>query len=192
MRVNPDNWDALSRERQDYLLDRKRILEASPDAGAVPVGRLVRGDAKSFGEWEPDWKLKLVMLREQREQAEYDRRSKLLSTPENRAKRSAVTRRNWERGIYDNRNQWCRHRTPEKIRRARRLKGEGWTIKEIAHQLGCSGYAVAQWLGWKRGVSRVRAPQPVVFQGVHYRSLAAAERDTGVARHTIKKRTASG
>jgi hypothetical protein len=177
MRMNPDDWDSLSRERQDHQLDRKRASEAA-------IGERVG--------WEPDWKLKLVMLRERRQQEEYDRRSAALSTPENRAKRSAVTKRNWEQGKYAQRQQWCRHRSPEKVQRAKRLKSEGWTIAEIAHQLGCSAYAIAQWLGWKRGASRVRAPQPVVFQGVHYRSLAEAERDTGVARRTIKKRTAAG
>lgn len=183
-------WDLLDTERPDALVDRKRRAEASVDAAAHRVGRLMRGEARELG--DPDWKLRLVMLREKREDEAYERRSRALSTLENRAKRSAVTKRNWAEGKYASRQQWCRHRSPERVARAKRLKSEGWTIAEIAKQLGCSAYTIAQWLGWKRGAASTKAPRPVVFQGVQYRSLSAAERDTGVSRHTIKRRTAAG
>lgn len=194
MRLNTNEWDSLSTERQDHLVDRKRVVESLTDAGAVPVGRLVRSEARTLGEWEPEWKLKLIMLRERRQEAESDsRRAALARDPNLGAKRSAIMRRAWEAGKFQQRKQAYLKKTSARVDRARRLRAHGWTYQEIGNAIGITAYTAMRWLGWTRPAKgESKRSHPVAFQGVHYPSLREAERQTGVPRHTIQRKTSAG
>ncbi len=175
--MNAGEWDALQPNRPDGLLDIKRTAE------------------KAIGErvgWEPDWKLKLIMLREQRQEEDSERKRLAFNRPEIREQRSQLLKKAWEDGKFAKRKQAYAKRTDERLRRARRLREQGWTYAQIAEAIGITSYTAMRWLGWQRGAGKTRAPQPVVFEGVHYRSLSEAERATGISRHTIKNRTAGG
>src|SRR3990167_3795021 len=126
MRLNTDEWDSLSRERQDHLLDRKRAAEASIDPEAAPVGILVRGAFKAQG--TDDWKLKLAMLREAREEEDSERRRIAYNRPEIRAARSDAAKKAWADGKWATRKQAYCKRTDARVARARRLRSDGTVI----------------------------------------------------------------
>lgn len=194
MRLNTNEWDSLSMERQDHLVDRKRKTEAGTDANAEPVGRLIRGGARQQGEWEPDWKLKLLMLRERREEQESDRRRAALARDPNLSeKRSEIMRQAWQAGKFQTRKQAYLKKTPARVERARRLRNQGWTYQEIGEAIGITCYTAMRWLGWTRPAKgESKRCHPVTFQGVSYPSLREAERQTGVPRHTIQRKTSAG
>ena len=171
-------WDAFSANRPDGLLEAKRKAEQA-------IGERIG--------WEPDWKLQQLMLKEQRQEEFSEVRSRemqqRIQRPDWSPKVSAWMKKAWAEGKFSKRVQGCKHRTPEKVARAKRLKADGWTHAQIAREMGISLYTVAQWLGWKRGAGTKRRAQPIVFEGVQYPSLSAAEKATGYSRHTIKLRT---
>jgi len=174
MRVNNlARWDALDTNRPDHLLETKRRAEAE-------IGERVG--------WEPDWKLQLIMLREKREEEAADsRRAALARDPDYGAKRSAVMRANWQAGKFANRKQAYLKKTPERVERARRLRDQGWGYAEIGAAIGITAYTAMRWLGWIRKEQPTNR-YPVTYEGITYPSLREAERQTGVARHRLKKR----
>jgi hypothetical protein len=188
MRVNPGEWDALARERQDHLIDRKRLVESTTDANAQPVGRLIKGH---------DWKLQVVMFREQRQEEfsemrrrEMAIRTKRLDWPK---KMSEQMRAAWAAGKFANRKQAYLKKTTARVARARRLRSDGWTYQQIGDAIGITSYTAMRWLGWTRPAKgESKRSFPVTFQGVAYPSLREAERQTGVPRHTIKRKASAG
>ena len=188
MRLNPDDWDSLSRERPDHLVDRKRLAESTTDAHAAPVGRLVRGESRSQ-EWEPDWKLKLVMLREQREEAVSESKREAYNRPEIRAQRSALLKQAWEAGKFATRKQAYLKKTDALVRRAQRLRAQGWTYDKIGEAIGITAYTAMRWLGWTRPPKgESKRSHPVTVGGVEYPSERQASRETGIPRHRIRSR----
>lgn len=188
MRVNPGEWDALARERQDHLIDRKRLVESTTDANAEPVGRLVKGN---------DWQLQVLILREQREEEFSEMRRREMATrvqrPDWAPKMAAQMKAAWAAGKFSNRKQAYLKQTPARVTRARRLRSNGWTYQEIGDAIGITAYTAMRWLGWTRPAKgESKRSFPVTFQGVTYPSLREAERQTGVARHTIKRKTSAG
>lgn len=191
MRLNPDEWDSLSRERQDQLVDRKRLVESITDASAVPVGRLVKSEFGSPGEWEPDWKLKILMLKEERQEEDSGRRRIANNRPEVRAARSAAAKNAWAEGKWANRKVGYSKHTAARVERAKRLRSEGWTYQQIGDAIGVTAYTAAKWLGWTRKTEPTNR-YPVTFKGVTYPSLREAARQTGYSRATIKQRASAG
>lgn len=187
MRVNPDEWDAFSRERQDHLLDRKRVAAGATDANAQPVGILVRGDAQEQGGWTPDWKLQVLMLREAREEEDSERRRVAHSRPEVRAAHSIAAKKAWAAGAWATRKQGYAKRTDARVARAQRLREQGWSYQQIGDAIGITPYTAAKWLGWTRKPEPTNR-HPVTFEGVTYPSIREAARATGYARETIRRR----
>lgn len=169
-------WDALAFERPDGLVQSKRQLEAL--------------DAQRVG-WEPDWKLRVAMLREAREEARSEiarerERKKMLADPLYAEKKSLQMKAAWQRGAFANRVVGCSKRTDERVKLARRLRDAGHTLKAISAALGVSGFTVAKWLGWKRS-ERPTNRCPVMLDGVQYESQRAAARATGRDRGYVRR-----
>ena len=175
MRLNPEDWDALSRERADHLIDRKRVAETA-------IGERVG--------WEPDWKLKLLMLKERRQQEATDARQKALARdPEYREKRAAIMRSAWSAGKFAGRKQAYLKKTTPRVERAKRLRAQGWTYQEIGEAIGITAYTAMRWLGWTRPPKgESKRSHPVTLNGVVYASEREASRETGVPRHRIRSR----
>jgi hypothetical protein len=166
-------WDSCRPERADSLFDAKRALE--------------NFDAQRVG-WEPDWKLRLVMLREQREQEVCDRRSEMANRPEIRALRSRAMKVAWEAGRFSSRaDRTCPKRTPERVQCARQMRAAGHTYAEIAQRLAVTQYTVMKWLGWTRPAEPTNRTR-VEVNGVEYPSLREAERRTGMSRWVLAHR----
>jgi len=169
-------WDALHLQRPDALVQSKRQLEAL--------------DAQRVG-WEPDWKLRVVMLREAREQAQSDAARerelrKMAADPDYRGKKSRYMKAAWQRGAFADRVVGCSKRTDERVALARRLREQDLTYVQIGEALGVSAYTAAKWLGWKRS-ERPKNRCPVVLHGVQYESQRACARETGLNRWYIQR-----
>lgn len=176
MRAHDVEWDSLATERPDALVQSKQQLEAL--------------DAERVG-WEPDWKLRVAMLREAREQARSDvaserERQKMLADPDYGLKQSLKMKAAWERGAFATRVVGCSKRTDERVAWARKLRDEGHTYMAIAQALGVTGYTAMKWLGWKRK-ERPTNRCPVVLHGVQYESQRAAARATGFDRGYVRR-----
>jgi hypothetical protein len=165
-------WDALDHQRPDALVDSKRNLEAL--------------DQQRVG-WEPDWKLRLVMLREQREEEEHERRVAYSNQPWVREKRSAVMKSAWARGAFAERKRGYAKRTDAKVAIANAMKSNGHTYAEIASALDVTPYTVGKWLGWERKPEATNR-KPITIEGVTYPSQRAAERATGIPRFKMARK----
>lgn len=191
MRVNPDEWDAFARERQDHLLDRKRMAAAATDANAQPVGRLVRGEYREQRGWAPDWKLQQLMLKEARQEEFSDMRRREMAVRVQRldwaGKMSAQMKQAWAAGKFATRKQAYLKRTDARVARAQRLRGQGWTYQQIGDAIGITVYTAMKWLGWTRKPEPTNR-HPVTFEGVTYPSIREAARVTGRTREIIRKR----
>jgi hypothetical protein len=168
-------WDALESERQDGLLDAKRGLEAL--------------DRQRAG-WEPDWQLRVAMMREAREEAfgEACRRAQLerASRPGESEARAERMRSAWARGAFAGRRKRCPKMTPDAVRKARRLREQGRTLAEVGQMVGVAPYTVAKWLGWQRKAEPTNR-RPIVVGGIAYPSLREAERATGISRWRLSR-----
>ncbi len=178
--VNAGEWDSLQPTRPDGLLEIKRTAE------------------KAIGErvgWEPDWKLRIIMLREQRQEEFSDMRSREMrqrvQRPDWGPKMSEGMKSAWAAGKFANRKQGYAKRTPERVARAKSLRNQGWTYSQIGEAIGVTAYTAAKWLGWKRPEKPTNR-HPVTFDGVTYPSLREAARQTGYSRDSIRRRAGAG
>jgi hypothetical protein len=164
-------WDTLDNQRPDALVESKRALEHL--------------DSQRVG-WEPDWKLRVAMLREAREEHNSEIARKRAEDPEYRRAVSEGLKSAWARGAFAERKQAYRKRTDRKVRVAKELKSDGLTYAQIAAALDVTPYTVGKWLGWERKGYDGRG-KPITIEGVTYESLRAAERATGIPRHRLQK-----
>lgn len=170
--INDIEWQALNTPRQDTLVDHKRALE--------------KADSERIG-YDPDWKLKLVMLREQREDEANAGKAAYAASPEGRAQRSELLRKAWAAGKFSGRKQAYLKKTWKAVERAKRLRADGLTLQQVGDALGVTPYTVMRWLGWERSAEPTNRKK-VIVDGVEYPSLREAERATGVSRWMLSKR----
>lgn len=176
MRAHDVEWDALEGQRPDALLARRQELD---ELERQRVG------------WEPDWKLRVVMLREEREQRASDvaserERQKMLANPDYRDRLVRLTRANWANGAYANRPVRYAKRTDKRVATAREMRAEGYTLAQIGVALDVTASTVNKWLGWQRKPEPTNRC-PVVLDGVTYESQRAAARATGRDRGYIRR-----
>lgn len=179
-RIHDLDWDQHCALSSSALIDAKRTIE--------------KAESQRVG-WEPDWKLRVTMLREQREEAFSQACSAAQSERFNRpGEREAMSRRMrgaWARGAFADRKPGYAKRTDELVATAKKMRAASATYQDIATALNVTAYTVAKWLGWQRKFSPTNR-SPVMFEGVQYASLREAERKTGVSRHRIKTTVSKG
>jgi hypothetical protein len=177
-KVNDLDWDGQKGERADVLLDSKRTLVAL--------------DSERIGH-DDDWRLRVAMLREEREERESERARKAAATrlakPGELALRSELMRRAWQAGKFEKRRQGYAKRTEKLVKRARELRADGQTYEQIGNALEVTAYTAAKWLGWERKPEPTNR-RPAIVDGVRYASIREAERQTGISRWVIARQLA--
>lgn len=174
-KVNDLDWDGQKGERADMLLESKRTLVAL--------------DSERIGH-DDDWRLRVAMLREAREEAESERGRKAAATrlkkPGESERLSGLMRKAWEAGKFERRRQGYAKRTEKLVKRARELRADGQTYEQIGNALGVTAFTAAKWLGWVRKPEPTNR-RPVAINGITYPSLHEAERQTGISRWRLTK-----
>lgn len=179
MRVMDLEWDALTLQRPDRLLDSKRAIARAEEK------RVGVDDFEAL-------QMRRRMVRELRAERHGDscsrgqRRRAQRETPEQLEHRREVMRQAWQRGVFSGRVQWCRHRTPQKVRKAVALRAEGATWQTIASRFGITQYTAMRWCGWTRKPEPTNR-RPITVGGVTYPSQREAARRTGLDRGTIRR-----
>lgn len=166
------DWAAFQAPRQDRALDEKR--------------RLVELDRQRAG-YDDDWRLRVAMLREKREQEASEIALARANAPGARERYSRVMKKAWADGKFANRKERiCAKKTARKVRAALAMREAGLTYSAIAERLGVTDYTAARWCGWERKPAPTNRV-PVEVNGVRYASQREAHRATGIARGRLRK-----
>lgn len=137
MKDRDADWDSLDVPQPDRLLSAKRGLEAL--------------DQQRAG-YDPDWKLRVVMLREAREERRSGNHSRAArrqwAEPERRRSASETRAAAWQAGKYYAQRGVARK--PERTEQMLALRADGLTNQEIADALGITYGAVWLRIGGQR------------------------------------------
>lgn len=175
-KTNDLDWDGQHGERADVLLGSKRALVE------LDSGRIGHDD---------DWRLRVAVLREAREEAESERGRKAAATrlkkPGELARMSEQMRKAWQAGKFERRRQGYAKRTDKLVKRAKQLRADGQTYEQIGAALEVTAYTAAKWLGWERKQEPTNR-KPVTINSITYPSLHEAERQTGISRWRLTKK----
>lgn len=131
------DWDSLDAPQPDRLLESKRNLESL--------------DSKRVG-FEPDWKLRVIMLKERREERRSENHSlaarKQWESDRRRKAASETRAAAWRDGKYD--SQRGAVRCPKMTELMLSMRADGMNNREIAKSVGLSYGAVWLRIGGQR------------------------------------------